>query len=91
MTMPLQILDAQCFPEHRQPQDVQIPGQFLHCPGDLRKYDLQVLRFFMLSAHYRSPLNFSADLMEAAKNGYERIVTSVDNLKFYWTRQQIPK
>ena len=31
------------------------------------KYDLQVLRFFMLSAHYRSPLNFSADLMEASK------------------------
>ena len=30
------------------------------------QYDLQVLRFFMLSAHYRSPLNFSADLMEAA-------------------------
>ena len=46
------------------------------------QYDLQVLRFFMLNAHYRSPLNFSADLMEAAKNGYERIVTSVDNLKF---------
>lgn len=39
------------------------------------KYDLQVLRFFMLSAHYRSPLNFSADLMEASKNGLERIVT----------------
>ena len=33
------------------------------------KYDLQVLRFFMLSAHYRSPLNFSADLMESSKNG----------------------
>ena len=33
------------------------------------KYDLQVLRFFMLQAHYRSPLNFSAELMEAAKNG----------------------
>lgn len=46
------------------------------------KYDLQVLRFFMLSAHYRSPLNFSEDLMEAAKNGYERIVTCVENLKF---------
>lgn len=46
------------------------------------KYDLQVLRFFMLSAHYRSPLNFSAELMEAAKSGYERIVTSVDNLRF---------
>jgi len=46
------------------------------------KYDLQVLRFFMLSAHYRSPLNFSAELMEAAKNGLERIVTCVENLKF---------
>lgn len=44
------------------------------------KYDLQVLRFFMLSAHYRSPLNFSADLMEASKNGLERIVTAVDRL-----------
>ena len=46
------------------------------------KYDLQVLRFFMLSAHYRSPLNFSAELMEASKNGLERIVNAVDNLKY---------
>lgn len=45
------------------------------------QYDLQILRFFMLSAHYRSPLNFSADLMEASKNGLERIVTAVANLK----------
>ncbi len=47
------------------------------------QYDLQVLRFFMLSAHYRSPLNFSAELMEASKNGLERIVNAADNLKFY--------
>jgi len=46
------------------------------------KYDLQVLRFFMLNAHYRSPLNFSEELMEAAKNGLDRIITAVDNLKF---------
>ena len=46
------------------------------------QYDLQVLRFFMLSAHYRSPLNFSADLMEASKNGLERIVNAADNLKY---------
>ena len=46
------------------------------------KYDLQVLRFFMLSAHYRSPLNFSADLMEASKNALDRIINAVDNLKF---------
>ena len=36
----------------------------------------------MLSAHYRSPLNFSAELMEAAKNSLERILTAADNLKF---------
>ena len=45
------------------------------------KYDLQVLRFFMLSAHYRSPLNFSADIMESSKNALERIITAADNLK----------
>lgn len=44
------------------------------------QYDLQVLRFFMLSAHYRSPLNFSAELMEASKNGLERILTGVERL-----------
>lgn len=44
------------------------------------QYDLQVLRFFMLSAHYRSPLNFSAELMEASRNGLERILTGVERL-----------
>ena len=44
------------------------------------QYDLQVLRFFMLNAHYRSPLNFSADLMEAAKNSLERILEAVGKL-----------
>ena len=46
------------------------------------KYDLQVLRFFMLSAHYRSPLNFSEQIMEASKNALERIVTAADTLKW---------
>lgn len=45
------------------------------------KYDLQVIRFFMLSAHYRSPLNFSADLVEASKNGLERIRTAASRLE----------
>ena len=57
-------------------------GNFFTVRDISEKYDLQVLRFFMLSAHYRSPLNFSADLMEAAKNGLDRIVTSVTNLNF---------
>ena len=43
------------------------------------KYDLQVLRLFMLSAQYRSPLNFSADLMEASKNSLERIRTAAEH------------
>ena len=45
------------------------------------KYDLQVLRFFMLTAHYRNPLNFSADLMESAKAGLDRILTGAERLK----------
>lgn len=56
-------------------------GNFFTVRDISEKYDLQVLRFFMLSAHYRSPLNFSAELMEAAKNSLERILTGVDNLK----------
>ena len=57
-------------------------GNFLLVRDIEKKYDLQVLRFFMLSAHYRSPLNFSAELMEAAKSGLERIITAADRLKF---------
>ena len=57
-------------------------GNFFTVRDIGQKYDLQVLRFFMLSAHYRSPLNFSAELMEAAGNGYDRIVTSVSNLNY---------
>ncbi len=56
-------------------------GNFFTVRDIAEKYDLQVLRFFMLSAHYRSPLNFSADLMEAAKNGLERIRTAGSTLK----------
>jgi len=56
-------------------------GNFFTVREIAEKYDLQVLRFFMLSAHYRSPLNFSAELMAASKNGLERILTAVDRLK----------
>ena len=53
-------------------------GNFFTVREISEKYDLQVLRFFMLSAHYRSPLNFSASLMEASKNGLDRILTAVE-------------
>lgn len=55
-------------------------GNFFTVREISEKYELQVIRFFMLSAHYRSPLNFSADLVEASKNGLERILTSVETL-----------
>ena len=55
-------------------------GNFFTVRDISKEYDLQVLRFFMLSAHYRNPINFSHDLMESAKNGLDRIVTAVGNL-----------
>ena len=55
-------------------------GNFFTVRDIQEQYDLQVLRFFMLSAHYRSPLNFSADLMASAKSGLERIRTAGDRL-----------
>lgn len=50
---------------------------------DIRKlYSGDVIRFFLLSGHYRSPINFSDTLMEQAKQGYERIRNSRDTLEF---------
>ena len=56
-------------------------GNFFTVREISEKYDLMVLRFFMLNAHYRSPLNFSAELMEAAKNSLARIVTCAELLQ----------
>lgn len=55
-------------------------GNFFTVRDISKEYDLQVLRFFMLSAHYRNPINFSHDLMESAKNSLDRIITAVVNL-----------
>ncbi|MBQ9388485.1 MAG: cysteine--tRNA ligase [Lachnospiraceae bacterium] len=63
-------------------------GNFFTVRDISEKYDLQVLRFFMLSAHYRSPLNFSAELMEAAKNGLERILNAASALRDYVIKAQ---
>ena len=63
-------------------------GNFFTVRDITAKYDPQVVRFFMLSAHYRSPLNFSAELMEAAGSGLERIRTAVSNLNFLLEKAQ---
>lgn len=57
-------------------------GNFFTVKDIAEKYSLDVLRFFMLSAHYRSPLNFSDDLMESAKSSLDRIRTAVYNLTY---------
>lgn len=56
-------------------------GNFFTVREISEKYPLQVIRFFMLSAHYRSPLNFSDTLVEASQNGLNRILTCVDMLR----------
>ena len=61
-------------------QNTKSLGNFFTVRDIAKEYDLQVLRFFMLSAHYRNPINFSHELMESAKNSLDRIVTSVMNL-----------
>ena len=57
-------------------------GNFFTVRDIAEHYDLQVLRFFMLSAHYRSPLNFSDELMEAAKAGLDRILNAKKKLDY---------
>ena len=57
-------------------------GNFFTVRDIAKKYDYEVIRFFMLSAHYRSPINFCDELMDAAKNGLERIYNCIDNLEF---------
>ena len=56
-------------------------GNFFTIRDIGKKYPLQVIRFFMLSAHYRSPLNFSDTLVESAKASLERILNAMSRLE----------
>ncbi len=57
-------------------------GNFFTVRDISKKYDHEIIRFFMLSAHYRNPVNFSDELMEQAKSAVERVYTCIDNLEF---------
>lgn len=63
-------------------------GNFFTVRDIAQKYDYEVIRFFMLSAHYRSPINFCDELMDAAKSGLERIYNCIDNLSFIREKAQ---
>lgn len=57
-------------------------GNFFTVRDIAKQYDYEVIRFFMLSAHYRSPVNFSDALMTSAKSAMERVYTCIDTLEF---------
>ncbi len=56
-------------------------GNFVTIRDALKKYDAKVLRFFYISAHYRSPVDYSEELLEQAKNSLERLNDFVRNIK----------
>jgi len=57
-------------------------GNFFTVRDVLKEFEPETVRFFMLSAHYRSPINFSKDLMQQAKTGLLRLYTCIENLTF---------
>ena len=65
-------------------------GNFFTVRDVAKEFDYIVIRFFMLSAHYRSPINFSKDLMQQAKASLERITTCIDQLKFLLQGEDAP-
>lgn len=58
-------------------------GNFFTVRDVAKEFDYEVIRFFMLSAHYRSPINFSKDLMEAAASALERIYNCLSSMNFF--------
>ncbi|CAM4075745.1 cysteine--tRNA ligase [Mesobacillus thioparans] len=56
-------------------------GNFVTVHDIIKQHDPQVLRFFMLSVHYRNPINYSVELLENTKAAFERLKTSYQNLK----------
>ncbi len=57
-------------------------GNFFTVKDIIKKFDYEVLRFFILSSHYRSPINFSDKLLDSAKNGLDRQYECLKNLTY---------
>ena len=57
-------------------------GNFFTVKDIAEKYDLETLRFFLLSAHYRTPMNFSREIMEQTKSGLDRLYNGKKNLEY---------
>lgn len=63
-------------------------GNFFTLRDIVAEVPYDVVRFFILSGHYRSPINFSRELMQAAGNGLDRIKTCGKNLEFLLAKAQ---
>lgn len=57
-------------------------GNFFTVRDVAKKYDYEVIRFFMLSAHYRSVINFADELLAQSKSGLDRLYNCLYNLEF---------
>ena len=57
-------------------------GNFFTVRDIVEKFPYEVIRFFILSGHYRMPINFSDELLKSAQNGLERIMTAVESSDF---------
>ncbi|SHE99186.1 cysteinyl-tRNA synthetase [Tissierella praeacuta DSM 18095] len=57
-------------------------GNFFTVKDIAKEFDLEVLRFFLLSAHYRSPINFTREVMKQIENGLERLYNGKKNLEY---------
>jgi cysteinyl-tRNA synthetase len=65
-------------------------GNFFTVRDIADEFDLSTVRFFILSAHYRNPINFSRDLIKAAENSLERIYNAKNNLSYLLSVSKIP-
>lgn len=65
-------------------------GNFFRVRDLSTLYPYSVLRFFMLQAHYRMPINFSHELLDGAQNGWNRVITCAENLRFLIKKGEAP-
>jgi cysteinyl-tRNA synthetase len=63
-------------------------GNFFTLKEIKEEYDMEVLRFFLLSAHYRTPINFSREIMDQNKNGLERLYNAKKHLEYCLERSE---
>mgnify|MGYP001258074304 CR=1 FL=1 len=63
-------------------------GNFFTVRDIQKEFDLETLRFFLISAHYRNPINFNRDVMKQLENGLERLYNGKNNLEYLVDRTE---